>query len=287
MAGSRRKPATTGAPTPGSVVAVLDLSPPPAGRARLMARGMAARPAAAKRPSAARYRILRTDQADPYDKPVSRESVMAATVGPTMGMRMAAVAAARPKSELFDGTARRAAKISLAKAKVEVFQDLRDLIRSLPADKDMKKHEPPITADKGSNRVEEERRNVRVKCFLYAASRENDNDYHLILGRDPGKAPVYMTMELSGLPPASSAHREALGRARQAFNQFFGADGDDLRLPGPTYDFYRPPIPVQVQGSLFFDISHAAGSKPGPKDLRPDMPTIWEVHPISRIVFEP
>jgi hypothetical protein len=242
---------------------------------------------AAGRPGAARYRILRTDQVDPYDKPVSREAVMAATVGPAMGVRMAAAAAAKPKSELFDGTARRAAKISLAKAKVEKFDDLRDLIQSLPRDKDMKKHQPPITADKGSNRVEEERRNVRVKCFLYAASRENDNDYHLILGRDPGEDPVYMTMELSGLPPASSPHRTALGRARTAFNKFFGADGDDLRLPGPTYDFYQPPIPVDVQGSLFFDISHARGSTPGPKDLRPDMPTIWEVHPISRIVFEP
>ena len=269
-------------------MAVLDLAPPARRGRRLAAAGAPGRLAAAAQPSAARYRILRTDQLDPYDKPVSRGAVMAATVGPAAGAPVpAAAAAAKPKGETFQGTARRAAKISLADAKVEVFQDLRDLIQSLPPDKEMKDHKPKIKEDKGSNRVEKERRNVRVSCFLYAASRENDNDYHLILGRDPGEDPVYMTMELSGLPPASSPHRKALSRARDAFNKFFAADGDDLRLPGATYDFYRPPIPVDVQGSLFFDISHASGSKPGPKDLRPDMPTIWEVHPISRIVFEP
>ena len=42
-----------------------------------------------------------------------------------------------------------------------------------------------------------------------------------------------------------------------------------------------------VEGSLFFDMSHATGTPPGPSSLRPNMPTIWEVHPITRIVFEP
>jgi hypothetical protein len=41
-----------------------------------------------------------------------------------------------------------------------------------------------------------------------------------------------------------------------------------------------------VEGSLFFDMSHATGGKPGPQDLRKDIPTIWEVHPITRIVFD-
>ena len=54
-----------------------------------------------------------------------------------------------------------------------------------------------------------------------------------------------------------------------------------------TYDFYDPPIPIQVEGSLFFDMSHATGQRPGPQSLKSRMPTIWEVHPISSITFEP
>ena len=58
-------------------------------------------------------------------------------------------------------------------------------------------------------------------------------------------------------------------------------------VPGAGYDFYPTPIPVRVEGSLFFDMTHATGTPPGPPTLRPNMPTIWEVHPITSIVFEP
>ena len=34
-------------------------------------------------------------------------------------------------------------------------------------------------------------------------------------------------------------------------------------------------------------MSHATGSRPGPAKLRPNMPVVWEIHPISKIVFEP
>jgi hypothetical protein len=43
----------------------------------------------------------------------------------------------------------------------------------------------------------------------------------------------------------------------------------------------------EIEGSLFFDITHATGGHPGPQDLRPHIPTIWEVHPVTNIVFEP
>jgi hypothetical protein len=142
---------------------------------------------------------------------------------------------------------------------------------------------PKIKRDKNSNRVQEERRNVRLRVWLYAASREDDNDFHFILGREPGALPkVFMTMELSGLPRSNSSHFARLKAARNAYKDFFGNN-----LPGAKYHFYNPPVPVEVEGSLFFDITHATGGVPGPAKLRPNMPTIWEVHPISRIVFEP
>jgi hypothetical protein len=92
-------------------------------------------------------------------------------------------------------------------------------------------------------------------------------------------------MELSGLPRSTSAAFATLKRTRDDYKSFFS--DHPLGLPGLSYDFYLPPVPIEIQGSLFFDMSHARGSKPGPDDLRPDIPTIWEIHPVTRIVFEP
>ena len=88
-------------------------------------------------------------------------------------------------------------------------------------------------------------------------------------------------MEISGLPPASAASRARLEKVRDTYMNFF------TDLPGTGYDFYKPPIPVEIGGSLFFDMSHATGGRPGPQDLRPHMPVVWEVHPVTQLVFEP
>lgn len=221
-----------------------------------------------------KYRVIETNMVDAYEKSASPGGIMSLE---TLAKK------ALPKGDSFGGTARRAAKISIAKAPTENFADLKDLIASLAPDKVMKTHKPAITTDAKSNRVAEEKRNVRVRAFLYAASREDDNDFHLIIGRSPKvKVPMYMTMELSGLPPSGNASHAKLKAARAAYKEFFGS-----ALPGFTYKFYQPPVPVEIEGSLFFDMSHAKGSKPGPKTLSKDMPTVWEVHPITEIVFEP
>jgi hypothetical protein len=218
-----------------------------------------------------RYRIIRTNEVDAYEK--------AATSMETLNAALAAEAA--PVGDDFGGTARKVAKLSLADAPTKLFMDLKNLINTLPS------HEAMLALDikttPTSDRVAEEKRNVKVKVFLYAASREDDNDFHLILGRSPDLTPeVYMTMELSGLPPATSAAFAKLTTARDAYKTFFGAD-----LPGLAYDFYDPPIPVRIEGSLFWDASHAKGTRPGPKSLKSRMPTVFEVHPISKITFNP
>jgi hypothetical protein len=190
--------------------------------------------------------------------------------------------AAAPVSDNFAGTARKAAKLSISDAETEGFGDLSDLLDTLPSKRAMKSHKPPIGTDANSKRVAGEDRNVRVKAFLYAASREDDNDFHLIIGRSRRKGqPMYMTVEISGLPPNSRKSFKRLQAVRGAYKGFFGSD-----LPGTSYDFYDPPIPIDVEGSLFFDMSHATGQGPGPKSLRKDIPTIWELHPVTDIVFE-
>jgi hypothetical protein len=217
------------------------------------------------------YRILRTTEIDPYDTPLQPAEVA------TLGVQRFA-----GFDETYRGKARKAAKLSVADAQVEGFNDVKGLIETLPAEKHMTSHQPPITTDPESGRVSEENRNVRFRGFLYAASRETDNDFHLIVGRDLALEAMYMTVEISGLPPQRSRHFSKLKGARDAYKVFFDTD-----LPGASYDFYDPPIPVEVEGSLFFDMSHSHGSRPGPSSLRPHMPTIWEVHPVTNILFEP
>lgn len=260
MARSKRV-SKAGLPAAGSVVEEKSFIPPIArGKARAAAPG-----------GVSGYRILRTNEVDPYDAPVARASI--AAIGAKAG----------PTGDAFKGTSRKAAKLAVAAGAADPFDDLRKLLAELPRDKDMVKRNPPITTKASSGRVAEEKRNVRVSAFLYAASREDDNDFHLIIGRSPGMSPSqFMTVELSGLPPKSSSHFTRLKKARDTYKSFFRSD-----LPGTTYDFYKPPIPVEIEGSLFFDMSHATGSKPGPKSLRAMIPTIWEIHPISKITLEP
>jgi hypothetical protein len=232
----------------------------------------AAVPGTAGGPSKA-YRVIRTTEVDGYEDIATSQGDLA----PMMALAPA------PAGDKFAGTARKAAKLSIANKPIENFTDLRTLINSLTKEATMIDHIPEIKTASTSNRVDEEKRNVRVKAFLYAASREDDNDFHLIVGRSPTKTPeLYMTMELSGLPSSSSQFFNKLKAARAAYKDFFAQN-----LPGTSYDFYDPPIPIQVEGSLFFDMSHASGQRPGPKSLKSRMPVIWEVHPITKIVFEP
>jgi len=51
------------------------------------------------------------------------------------------------------------------------------------------------------------------------------------VGRDPARFPeTYLTMELSGLPPASAKSHARLKAARDAYKSFFAAN-----LPTMTY----------------------------------------------------
>jgi len=181
--------------------------------------------------------------------------------------------------EAFAGGDRKAAKLSIGSGKVEHFDNVAALLGSLPPKDFMLSHSPPITTVFSSARVTEEQRNVHLSAFLYAASREADNDYHLIIGDDP-KAPqqLYLTAEVSGLPPSTSPAFIKLKAARSSFAEFFGNN-----LPEAGFGFYDPPIPVELEGSLFFDAAHGTGQVPGPRSLKPHMPTIWEIHPVTSI----
>jgi hypothetical protein len=229
-----------------------------------------------------RFRILRTVEVDEYEKNAAAVSLRRAVSGRKKPLLAAVTRAmkAKPKGDNFGGTARKAAKISISSGPLRTYKDLKNLMKfALKADDAMVARTPKIKTTATQGRVTEEEKNVKVTAYLYAASREDDNDFHLIIGRAPTKTPeLYMTMEVSGLPPANSAALATLTQARNDYKDFFGTD-----LPGFTYDFYDPPIPVTIAGSLFFDVGHATGTRPGPQSLKSRMPTVWEVHPVTSI----
>jgi hypothetical protein len=221
----------------------------------------------------AKYRILVTNEVDPYEQLAGPGALL----DPAMATRVPQRA-----GDNFAGASRKQVKLSIPDVHLEHFNDLQDLLGTVKSIDDMK-HAHPHMSD-NTARMPEEKRKVGVRAFIYAASRESDNDFHLIVGRDPALRPeMYMTMEVSGLPPSNSPAFGALKHVRDAFKQFFGGS-----LPGATYEFPRPPIPVEIEGALFFDVSHIdPNNRPGPNSLRSHMPTIWEIHPITAITFEP
>jgi hypothetical protein len=232
------------------------------------------------------YQILRTTEADTYETkgPAPKVARLLQTKGVISAAALMAAKKAAPTGDNYNGTDREASKLSKSNAEVEEFADLKDLIESLPQESVMANHKPKILKIATSGRVKEEQRNVKVKAFLYASSKEADNDFHMIIGRDPSETPeMYMTMEISGLPPKNNAKFDFadLNNARNSFKKFFGA----TKLPQAHYDFYHPPIPVEVEGSLFWDATHSTGQRPGPASLKSRMPVIWEVHPVTSITL--
>jgi hypothetical protein len=249
------------------------------------------------KPGGPSYRILKTTETDTYERTPTAVAFRKALAGqkqPVVSSLVAAAklspakpqagldAAAAARSDNFAGTDRKAAKLSIASSPTQTYKDVSQLIATLPSVDQMVALN--ISQLATSNRVSVENRNIHVTGFLYAASREADNDFHLIVGLDPkGGTETYMTMEVSGLPPANAPSYAALNATRTAYKNFF----TNKNLPGAGYHFYQPPIPVQADGSLFFDVKHAKGQAPGPPSLKSRMPTIWEVHPVTNIKLGP
>jgi hypothetical protein len=135
-----------------------------------------------------------------------------------------------------------------------------------------------ITKSTTSPRVSQENRNVHITTsYLYAIKNESDGDFHIIMG-DLNKVAL-TNCEASGLPETSSSSYTKINTVRNAIIAKFATD-----FCGKTsYTVFTPPILVDnLDGSLFFDVDHAAGVV-GPTGFRPD--TSWEIHPISLLQF--
>ena len=188
---------------------------------------------------------------------------------------------------LFDGTDRMAAKITTVKQPSETFTKLSDLLDRLEAqinDDFMRlQHVPKMKKTKTFGRVSEEQHRVQVNAWLYATKMEPDEDWHCIVGTKPGTGtPRYLTCEVTGLTTSDyPADHDELMRARMAFFDMMNA----AHAAPPTNDKYlvpSTPIPVRIEGSLFFDMDHKKGTVHAGA-IKPD--TAWEIHPVSSIVL--
>jgi hypothetical protein len=181
----------------------------------------------------------------------------------------------------FTGHDRKAPKTSIANKAVQTYTNLVTLLNSLPDEAFMqaKADTGDISRSPTAPRIPQEKRNVRVDCWIIAIKHEdNDNDFHMVLAdRSTAMQASYLNAEISGLPDQTSAYYHRLLTARTQFLGLFGAGG-------PPFDFhaFAAPLPlhVRVQGSLFYDVDHAPGIV-GPAGYRPD--TSWEIHPVTSI----
>lgn len=179
--------------------------------------------------------------------------------------------------DIYSGKDRAVAKTSLAGATpVKQFVSITALIAFLTPDATM---ETKVTTT--SKRVAEESFNVRLakNIFIYAMKKESDNDYHVIIGDNIKKSKAtFFNIEISGVPKTGNAtNKQALQTIRDFFENNF------VQLCGSKYAIFDSnPVPVSVQGSVFFDIDHKAGAV-GPTGFRPK--TAWEIHPVSAIKF--
>jgi hypothetical protein len=101
-------------------------------------------------------------------------------------------------SDDYIGISRGKAKTSIATGTIETYERLDDLLDDLQGkypDEKMLKRQPPLTLAFDFDRVPEENRHVTISGWLYAAKKEADNDFHLIVGTNPAVNPIrYMNM---------------------------------------------------------------------------------------------
>jgi hypothetical protein len=166
------------------------------------------------------------------------------------------------------------AKTSFANAALEIFPDIRSLIVTLPDDDEM----TALTKkDWDFDRINLEQRNVRVTGFLFAITKESDNDFHLIIDDDGNiEDGAKINVEITGIP-TEGPDIEALRQVRAAFKAQFNGSPPTMYRP-----FFDPPLRVVIEGSLFFDRDHPAGAV-GPQGYRPA--SAWEIHPVRSIQF--
>ncbi len=179
----------------------------------------------------------------------------------------------------FGGVARAAAKTSIADRKTEMMFSVNDVLKSLPTDSYMRK---VGVTDKSPRSIDENRNVFISKAYIFSIQKEDDGDFHIIIGDlVNGEKVNLMTAEIAALPSdtTSKAYPLLVRSRRQLYEKypdFF--EGHRAKFV-PISNF---PM-VAIRGSLFFDTHHSAGQI-GSGSAKPQ--TVWELHPVTYLEFQ-
>ena len=141
-------------------------------------------------------------------------------------------------------------------------------------------HTPPLSEAPDCDRSPEESHKITIEGWVILATKETDNDFHMIVSTvpdpgDPADGWLLMDAEVSGLPPDGTAGRAQLVSARKQFRDYFVPTVPDATGRGYVA---LTPVHVRLTGSMFFDMDHKPGVV-GPKNFKPA--TSWEIHPVT------
>lgn len=145
-------------------------------------------------------------------------------------------------------------------------------------------HSNDSVRHENSLRCAAEQRNVVLfDVYILGVKREDDGDFHLLVGSKPesDKKQKIITAEVSGLPDPSSPAYAALAAVRKIYETQFG----NKTTEGLVFfsDAKHPAVHLQhISGSLFFD-NHHYSSHSSIKNLKAD--SCWEIHPVTGLVF--
>jgi len=188
--------------------------------------------------------------------------------------------AVKCQSDIFAGRDRAEAKTHEYKGTDSVFPGFDKFYQStlIVPDKKMTSHSPALTKDAACLRVKEEKVNVTIEeAYIYGIYREDDNDFHMIIGNGKtGAAMKLFNAEISGLP--GDVTDNLLAGVRKKITDRFG----DIACSSGAFKPVGTLIPIKITGSLFFDVDHPAG-KVGFGVYKPK--TAWEIHPVTAIEF--
>jgi hypothetical protein len=205
--------------------------------------------------------------------------------------------AAEHSSDVFTGHYRLVVKTAIFRdangqiAPAEQVADIPTLLGSLPSDEVMREQNPGLTVNANASpeeklaatpfRLDVEQKNVTIPAWIWYVKKEQDNDYHVIIGSSADPAAVtYMNVEVSGLPVAADDPNFIdLQNARGQLTSIVGHEPSNV-----DYEAFTPPLPVNVTGSLLYDGDHVPGEV-GPSGHQPQ--TTWEIHPVTAIQQRP
>jgi hypothetical protein len=125
---------------------------------------------------------------------------------------------------------------------------------------------------------------IRTTGWLHLVAGETDGDYHIQISNSPESGSPCLIVEVPNpnAPFTSSAELRPLFTSVRDFIKTRLLAGKD---PAPGGSIMKHQVYVTVTGILFYDDSHVGDPPRGKRGMKAG--TLWELHPVTAIVFAP